>query len=67
MTTLPCNCSRVSVRRVGNMLQKFEECAPQSEAATKTIGSCSHGPVGRFALLVRPAIDRRLQIKERTR
>jgi hypothetical protein len=67
MITLPRNCCRVSVRRVSNVLQKFEECASHSEAATETIGSCSHGPVGCFALLLRPATGLRLQSKERTR
>jgi len=34
MTTRWVNCSCVSVRRVGRVLQKFQGCASHSEAAT---------------------------------
>jgi hypothetical protein len=61
------SCSRVSVRRVNRALQTLECRASHREAATGIVGSCSHGSVGRLALLVRPAIGGSLQGKERTR
>jgi len=67
MITLWSNCSRVSVRRVNRALQTPECRASHSETATRIIGSCSHGSVGRLAVLVRPAIGRSLQRKERNR
>jgi hypothetical protein len=67
MIAVSVNCSRVSVRRVGRVLQELQGCASHSEAATGTIISCSHGPVGRVRrVLPRPATGRWLQEKERT-
>ena len=65
MITLRSTCSRVSVRRVSRALQAWVCRASHSEAATGIIGGCSHGSVGRLTLLVRPAIGRSLQGKER--
>jgi hypothetical protein len=71
MRLLGAFCSRVSVRRVGPPLQTREGCASHSEAATGTIVSHSHGPVGCFAraslLLVRPAAGQWRQRKKRAR
>ena len=71
MIMLRSNCSRVSVRRVSRALETRECRASHSEAATGTIISCSHGPVGRVrrvvGILPRPATGRWLQGKERTR
>ena len=71
MITLRSSCSRVSVRRVSPALRTRECRASHSEAATGTIISCSHGPVGRVrrvvGILPRPATGRWLQEKEGAR
>ena len=67
MRLISAFCSRVSVRHATRALQTRQGCASHSEAATGTIVTCTHGPMDRFAPLVRPATGRLLQGEERTR